>query len=221
MTKLALLFAAAITIVCAPAWAGFVAITTPTPAYTGGTSLLPFTAPDHTDITSVTDGTQVLSYDTMLEVLTVPATWTFWNLPPLVESSTPRVAATPLGGPFSLTITLGVPSFTFGFELEPDNFGAEELVAQFFDGGGLAGAIDLTLSGLGDARLFAATTDVSPFTHVTITNSVQDDFAIAQQRYGPAVSTVPEPSYTLPVSFMAAALAGTLLRAARAMNSGR
>jgi hypothetical protein len=188
--------ALALTLACASAQANFSQILLPTPQYVSGTSLVPFTGADFTTILSSTDGTQVLSYSVPLTVLTVPPSWSTWNFPPFVESSTPRVADTPLTGPFSLTISLSVPSYTFGFELEPDEYVPEEVVAQFFNSGGPAGTIDTVLAGNGGARLFAATSSTSPFTSVTITDLYSDDFAIAQQRYGPTVT--PEPSLIVP-----------------------
>src|SRR4051794_12367939 len=105
------------------AWADFIPIVTPNVAYTTGTSLVPFTDPDNTVVSSTTDGTQTLSYSMPLTEYSVPATWFVWNSPPLVETSTPRVGNT---FPASvLTINLSIPANTFGIEVEPDLFDSE------------------------------------------------------------------------------------------------
>jgi hypothetical protein len=195
---------------CGPAWADFVPIPIPTAAYISGTTLVPFLDPDNTVISSLTSGPQTLSYSSPITEYTVPATWYIWNSPPFVETSTPRVGDTYPAT--SLTITLSMPADTFGFELEPDLFEVEEITAQFFTSGGLAGTIDQFVNGDGGALLFAATTSTSPFTSVTITDTVDDDFAIAQQRYGPTI--VPEPSSGVLLASVLAAL-GTVLRLRR------
>jgi len=191
---------AGLAMVCAscPARADFVVIGTPVSAYTSGTTLLPFTDPDNTTITSLSDGTETLTYSSPITEYTVPATWTLWNTPPEVETSTPRVGDTcDSNGNCSSTLTIGLslPAYTFGFELEPDLYEIDPVTARFYDGASLVGTISQSVNGEGGALLFAATTTTSPFTSVVITDAyTADDFAIAQQRYGGPVSITPEPA---------------------------
>jgi hypothetical protein len=176
---------------CPAAKADFVAIGSPIAPYLSTTTLVPFTSPDNTVVSSTTNGTQTLSYSAPLTEFTVPVTWNTWNTPPNVETSTPRVGGTSTAT--SLTINLLIPSKTFGIEIEPDLFEDEDVRVQFFAGAVLVGTIDRMVNGDSDAALFAATTSLSPFTRVTVTDLVGDDFAIAQQRYG-LLTVVPEPS---------------------------
>src|SRR5215469_2115120 len=106
--------------VCAPAWADFIPISEPNAAYLSETTLVPFIAADGTVVSFTTDGTQVLNYSTPLTEFTAPSTWSTWNVPPFVETSTPRVGST--GGATSLTINLSIPANTFGVEVEPNVF---------------------------------------------------------------------------------------------------
>ena len=191
-TRIALLALAATALTCSSTRADFITIAQPTSTYTGTTTLLDFTDPDFTLISSLSGGGETLSYDNQLDERTVPASWATWGSPPATETSTPRVGYT--GGPSMLTISLSSPASTFGLEIEPDNDAIEETTADFFSGSTLEGTIDLFPNGNAGALLFAASTSTDPFTSVVITNLTGDDFAIAQQRFTLASSSVPEPA---------------------------
>lgn len=182
--------AAATALTCVSARADFVTIPQPTSAYLSSTTLLDFTDPDFTLISSLSGGGETLSYDNPLDEQTVPVSWGTWGSPPATETSTPRVGYTE--GNSTLTITLSNPASTFGLEIEPDFPFVEETTADFYSGSALAGVIDLFPNGDSGALLFAGSTTTDPFTSVVITNLADDDFAIAQQRF--TLASVPEPA---------------------------
>jgi hypothetical protein len=95
----------------------------------------------------------------------------------------------------TLTLTLSGSNNTAGFELEPDAFAAETVNVSFFNGATLIDTISLNPNGNGGALLFALT-DTTPgasISSIVITDTANDDFAIAQLRAG-SVSATPEPS---------------------------
>lgn len=192
-TRIALLTLGAAALTCSSTRADFITIAQPTSAYLSSTTLLDFTDPDFTLISVLSGGGETLSYDNPLDERTVPASWATWGSPPATETSTPRVGYT--DGLSTLTISLSNPASTFGVEIEPDNFSAEEITADFFSASTLTGVIDLFPNGNAGALLYAASTSTSPFTSVVITNLAGDGLAIAEQRFTLASSTpVPEPS---------------------------
>ncbi len=138
--------------------------------------------PDFDPVTSVSLGSQTISFDQELSKRTVPSSWSSWSSPPNSESSTPEVL-------FNLTslleIQLSEPSNTFGLELEPNLFDVYPFKAEFYNGASLVGSILQSVEGNAGARLFAATTD-SSFTRVLLenTNDQSDGFAIGQIRFG-------------------------------------
>ncbi len=75
----------------------------------------------------------------------VPNSWATWGCPPATESCSPNVLWN--DGFSSLTISLSSPASIFGFELEPDQFAQEEVMAQFFNGASLVGTVDLFPNG--------------------------------------------------------------------------
>jgi hypothetical protein len=188
--RIALLGLLSAGLACSSLRADFLTISQPTAAYLSNTTLLDFTDLDGTITGGLSDGKETLIYSSSLIEYTVPGTWTNWDAPPAVESSTPRVGFT--NGASSLVINLSAPARTFGLEIEPDNFARELTTAAFYSGSTLVGTINLSPDGNGGALLFAASTTRNPFTNIVINNVADDDFAIAEQRF--AAATAPEPA---------------------------
>src|SRR6516225_11019966 len=70
----------------------FTPIAQPDAAYTGGTTNLASHIPaDGTALTSLSDGTETITFSSTVTAATVPSTFTTWGSPPATESSTPRV----------------------------------------------------------------------------------------------------------------------------------
>jgi hypothetical protein len=159
--------------------ATFNPISSPTAAYTSSTSLIPITQPDFANVTSLTNGSQTVTFSSAMQALTVPNSWATWNSPPNTETSTPRVLWT--GGATSVTLTLANPTSVFGFETEPNPFNVHTITATFMSGASTLGTITRSVNGNAGALLAAASTD-QPITHVQISSDV--DFAIAQIRSG-------------------------------------
>ena len=190
-----------------PAFAQFTAIPTPASAYTGSTTLIPITQPDcsgtpapgnPTTLTSLSNGAQTVTFSTAMTVNTAGVFpncgggWASWGAPPNTESATPRVLDTTST---SLTMTLAVPSGTFGFEVEPASscpisFPCPyNITATFFNGATQLGSISLNVNGNAGAMLEAAAS-ATPITRVTIAAAPgSGGFGIAQLRY--ATATVP------------------------------
>ena len=172
--------------------ADFMTFSQSTSPYLVSTTLLNFTDPDYTTITSLTGGGLTLTYDTPIDERTVPDSWNTWNTPPAVESTTPRVGTT--DGVSTLTIHFSDALKVFGLEIEPDNYGPELIRAKYYSGSKLVGAINLSPNGNGGALLYAASTGSGSFTKVVITNVTGDDFAFGSQRFQLAsASSTPEP----------------------------
>ncbi len=172
--------------------ADFTQVVQPNAAYTSSTNLigLGYIPEGTTSITSVTDGTQTVSFDVGMTKSTVGVDWATWNTPPAVESNTPDVLfQTPSN---ILTMSLSVPSTTFGFELQGEEPVESQFYVAFMQGINLVGFVDLAVNGIGGALLFAGSTTTSPFTSVIITNTSlnANGFAIANLRY----TAVPEPA---------------------------
>ena len=183
----------AMQLIGASLFADFFAIPNPSALYIQSTALIDFAAGGST-VSGTSDGTLTISYDTGLEQGGVPAVWRTWNTPPAVETATPNVGMT--GFITSLTSSFSLPVYVLGFEAEPDFLGVDEITASFYHGAALVGTIGQNVDGSGGARLFAAATETSPFTSVTVNDVSGDDFAIARQRYSlvPAqFSSTPEP----------------------------
>lgn len=174
------------------ALADFTPIPVPDAAYTSSTSLisLGYISEGTSGITSVTDGIQTVGFDTDMTKTTVGVDWQTWNVPPAVESATPEVLYQTASS--SLTLTLSVPSTTFGFELQGNELVVSQFFVGFYEGVTLVGSVDLAVDGNGGALLFAGSTTTSPFTTVAITNTSLNagGYAIANLRYTP----VPEPA---------------------------
>jgi hypothetical protein len=189
---------------CASLRADFIPISQPSASYVNGTTLLDFTDPDFNFVDSLSGGGVTLTYDTSLDVRTVPTTWSAWGAPPAREMSTPRVGYTE--GLPTLTISLSSAATTFGLEVEPDIFTTEETTVDFFSGSTLVGTIDLFPDGNAGALLFAASTTTDPFTSIVINNLEGDDFAIARQRF--TLVPAPEPGTLALFALPAAVLYG-------------
>jgi hypothetical protein len=176
----------------------------PNGAYTSSTTLLPITGADFDTTLTLSDPNLTVTFSTLMEKFTVPASWTAWGSPPATEGSTPRVLS-----PFDFTITSITLSFsqplsTFGLEAEPDatTQGAFPLTLDFFNGVTVLGTVNNTIDG-SSAALFAASSTM-PITSVTLTvggnaaDPAATDPGIAQVRY--ALQPVPEPATWLMVA---------------------
>jgi hypothetical protein len=187
---------------CVPALnAAFVQIPQPNAAYTSSTTLLPITAPDFTNLNTLSDANLTVTFSATMETFTVPTTWGTWNTPPAVETSTPRVLS-----PFdfanvtSVTLSFSSPLSTFGLEAQPDatSQGAFPVTATFFNGATTLGSINRSLDGV-TAALFAASS-TTPITSVRLTiggnatDPAGTDPGIAQLRYALATQAIPEPA---------------------------
>jgi hypothetical protein len=175
----------------ANAFAQFNVISTPDAAYTSSTTVMAIPGANLSTATTLTDGTETLTYSNTVSVRTVPGGgWSTWNSPPAVESSTPKVHAITTGLT-SFTITLSSPQRIFGFEFEPNN-GTQPVTVTYFNGGTILGTISQTVAGVSGALLFAASSDGEPITSVTITIPASaSGFAMAQFRYGNTISAIP------------------------------
>lgn len=203
-----------------PAQAAFVQIPLVTPGYISNTTLIPITQPACTNTGNPADpcpaGSIVSSMSAtgftvnfsspdagnlLVARAPVPVGFGTWNVPPFVETSTPRVLQDLVNltcTTCTLNMTFSTPVKTFGFEAEPDPFGrAHTITATFLNGAATVGTIPFTFStGNSSARLFAASTD-QQFTGVNVTID-GTDFALAQFRFGAtavdvAGNPVPEP----------------------------
>lgn len=174
----------------------FVTFATPTTAYT--TSTVDYGGGDGSWTMSTPSTLTSLgpfAFSTSMEERAVPATWTQWNTPPAVESSTPNVL---FGAGFtSVTLTLALSPTIAGFELEPDNNATPSTfdsisVAFFNEDSMLIDTINANVFGQGGALLFALedTTPGATIGSIVITDNSDDDFSIAQLR---ANTTTPEP----------------------------
>jgi hypothetical protein len=205
-------------LVSVPAFAQFTPIPTPTADYTSGTTLMAIPGANLSTTTTLTSGTETLTFGSTVSVRTVPGGgWATWNSPPAVESSTPKVLAITTGLT-SMTITLSEPHTTFGFELEPNN-GTQSMTVTFMNGATSLGSVTRTVVGTSGALLFAGST-TTPITSVVLTAPAgAGGFAMAQFRFGDP-SPVPAMG---PMALAALALmllvAGTLLVRRRGLAS--
>ena len=174
-----------------PAFAQFTQISLPDAAYTSSTTLIPITAANGTTVASVTAGSQTITLSTGLVAAQVGVSgWSTWNSPPNAETATPKVLArhSTLA---SLTLTLSTPTTTFGFELEPNTFGAFPISVAFLNGATTLGTVTRSPNGASGSLLFAASSS-TPITSAVITaTGGGNGYAIAQFRQAAAINTVP------------------------------
>ena len=166
-------------------------------------------------VASITNGIQTVSFSNNLDIHTVPTSgWATWGSPPNTESATPRVVGT-YSALTSFTMTLSVPSYTVGFEIEPESFDSPtySITATFRNGVTTLGSITRSVAGNAGALLAAASSG-TPITSVVLTiPSGAQGFAIAQFRYGTT-----NPFLTVPVlSTTGVCGLGALLAAAGAL----
>ncbi|HDR4422857.1 TPA: hypothetical protein QCU60_004345 [Bacillus cereus] len=162
----------------------FTQITLPDAAYTSSTTKIDISSiPEFSDVGSISDGIQTVTFSTPMERRQVPNSWATWSSPPFSENPIPPVLFTQ--GATTLTMTLSVPSRIFGFELEPDQFAPFEFTAVFLSGGTPVGSITQTVEGQAGARLFAAEIDCTCPAIDEVMVAGGDDFSIAQVRYLP------------------------------------
>ena len=165
--------------------ARIIVISQPDASYLARTRLLPITADDFTAVSSLTDETQTVLFGTPMEARTVASTWLTWGSPPDTEGDSPRVLwSTEDVTTAMLTYTL--PSRIVGFEVEPDFLGIRSIMVIFFSGATPLDTLSLDVDGFAGAKLFAIESTSALITRVTIDSEA--DFAIAQLRYGLALS---------------------------------
>lgn len=173
--------------------ADFTVISQPDSSYTAGTNLIQIgTLSDGTTLSSITDSSQVVTFNDTLTKGSVPGGgWSSWGSPPNTESSTPPVLATS-ASLTSLSLNLLIPSTTFGFELEPGNGTNYTISVDFKQGATVIGNVSLAVNSTAGALLFAARSISNPFTSLVISSPAgAQGFALAQVRYN---TSVPEPS---------------------------
>jgi hypothetical protein len=179
----------------------FVAISNPDAAYLAGTSYIGNLGTPSSDVTSITDGTQIVTFwtdSTMLSsqnmnVREVGSNWGTWAVAP--DSQRPD-NSDPLpvlysNGATSIFMALSLPSYVFGFEAEPNPFSPHDMTATFYGAGmTLLGSITRNVDGNAGSRLFAASAD--PISYVQFSSQV--DYAVGAFRYSAdRVGEIPEP----------------------------
>jgi hypothetical protein len=145
------------------------------------------------DLSSIADGTPVTTVTGCKTTVTLSATWSkqsvpnggwaSWGSPPDTESATPNVLWSQ--GQAVATVDFGTKVKTGGFEVEPDQFAVETTTVEFYSGangtGKLVGTVTRDPNGSAGALLFGGTAKKG-FKSAVITNTVGDDFSIAQIR---------------------------------------
>ena len=178
----------------------FSTFTSPDSLYLSSTTLIDISGiPEFTSLTSVTDGTQTVSFSGTVQKRQVGSSWLTWGSPPATESSTPPVL---FYTGDSLTLSLSSPSSIFGFELEPNIFSQFSYTASYYSGASLLGSINRSPDGSAGALLYAASTSDITRVEISATGTSSQGFAIAQLRYGAGTTSVPGP---LPILGVAAA----------------
>jgi hypothetical protein len=227
MSKIQLIYGLPAVLLCAgfavPARADFVGISDPNASYLAATTKLDVTGNEFDSVASLSDASQTatfyiapIPFPTALTIYDVNSGWFGWSSPPDSESDTPRV----LGTTSQLEITLDAPSLVFGFEAEPNLFGVQSIVVDFFGGGVLRGSITRAVEGDSGARLFAGYSSLG-IDDIQISST--DDFGIAQLRYG-NTNPIPEPNSALLLALVALVIfwyGSRQLAASRSVNHGK
>jgi hypothetical protein len=95
-----------------------------------------------------------VDFSTTMERRTVPnGGWASWNVPPFVESATPRVFFT--GGADTVDLTFSKATKKAGTEIEPDEFTPNHTIEATFHTSSGDVVIEKSVSGQGGALLFA------------------------------------------------------------------
>ena len=175
-------------------YADFTPISAPDAAYLASTTKIAIPGPyGYTPIAGVSDGTESVTFSGACAAIMIRGgDWATWSDPPFAEA--PAGSAFPgvySGGATLVTLTLGVPTQTFGVEMEPNPFAIHGMTADFYNGATLVGSVSIPVDGQAGARLFAGGTTTDQFTSVVLSSDV--DFAFSQIRYGGA-GQIPEPS---------------------------
>lgn len=175
---------------------------------------------------SLDNGEQSLDFSVSVYKLKVGSSpgWSTWGAPPETESADPYVISTldVRNGSFAnkIEIQLSLPTSTFGFEIEGNNYHSTYFSVTYFAGDEILGSIDHYIRGAYGARLAAVTSLGSRITGVTIRNTYGDagGFAMANFRYASLKGqvSVPEPSTYV----LAALCIGLVLAIARRDDSG-
>jgi hypothetical protein len=194
-----------------PASAQFTTVAQPNASYTSSTTLVPITGADFSTTSSVTGGTQTITFSSSLSVRTVPGGgWSTWAAPPATESATPRVLFA--SNATSLTLTLSTPAYGFGFEIEP-NVGTHAVTVTYMNGATTLGTVNVTPVGASGALLAAAYSS-TPVTSVVISAPTSTTgFAIAQLRY--AAAPVPALGTYAMIALALLLMAGLVIMARR------
>ncbi|HEX6406315.1 MAG TPA: kelch repeat-containing protein [Gemmatimonadales bacterium] len=185
----------------------------PDASYLSATSKIDIESfPDASTHSSVSAGSQTISFSIPLEKRQVPDSWGSWSSPPDAESSTPPVLFSQYVN--SLTLSLSRPTVILGFELEPNNFDLFTFTVDFFSGSQLVGSITRTVDGAAGAQLFAVRTSGLLIDRAVVaTDGDAGGFAIAQLRYSDQMGWVSRTSLPSARRSLAAATASGLLYA--------
>ncbi len=188
----------------------FTPISSPDATYLASTTYIdPDDIDDYTDVTSISDGTQTVTFSLVdgsavyhVNKRTAPnVSWLTWSEAP----DSQRAPDDTLPVFYSnraqvLRFGLATPVNIFGFEAEPNPFTVHTMTAKFYDASdNLLGTISRDVSGNAGARLFAAQSDV-PIKYVVFRSDV--DWAVGAFRYGTTGSppVIPEPGTILLMS---------------------
>jgi hypothetical protein len=197
---------------CAPALAQFYTISQPDSQYLSGTTVVPITAANAATVNSpLTGAGQSLGLSTSMTAYNAgigAGLYNPWGTSPDVEATSLKILASATNQT-ALTITLGTPSNTFGFELlgvnlctpfpgcavPPFTPSTYSVTVRFYNGGTELGSVTRGVT-YNSAKLFAASSSTS-IDRVTIAvPAAAGGFAIGQLRFGqtllaPVVSGVP------------------------------
>ncbi|HWB83140.1 MAG TPA: hypothetical protein VG675_03295 [Bryobacteraceae bacterium] len=173
---------------CVPARANEIVIATPDTLYLNGTAKIPVTAAQLSTMSSISDGTETLSFDPA-PFATTFARWGFLG----VESPTPGEVVQSFSQA-STGITLSLPQLTFGLEIANAESHSLDVTVLFEQGTSVLATISRTLDSRGGAQLFALTGTI-PIDNVIISvDGPTVGYGMGEFRYGEVLTTVPEQS---------------------------